>query len=390
MTLPEHKPHQKHTKLEQPDIGFFNRTELAILGTPCGNIKKLAFAITERLSARLKIAYVDADHKSADAAHDADLNTALSHGAYLEYTDKISFQRLDYRQPWTEYEQKVIFGQADLVLVNGNHFAAQAQVVVIDPAKPLDKKLNKLTNVQLLLLQDNVTDIPAFIQAHLPNLSQVPVYKLSEVENITAFVQAFYQKQVPPLHGLVLAGGKSTRMQTDKGLLHYHEQDQRTHVYNLLKNMCAEVYVSCNANQAVELAGNLPYLEDCFLNLGPKGGILTALQSNPNVAWLTVACDLPFLSTETLQYLVENRDSTKMATAFYDPAGKFPEPLLTIWEPRSYPVLLQFLSLGYSCPRKALINSEVSLLHIPDVAELRNINEPEAYKQTLQELKSKN
>jgi molybdopterin-guanine dinucleotide biosynthesis protein A len=389
MTSPDNKAtHQKHAKLARPELGNFGRQELAILGTPCGNIKKLAFALIQNLSESLNIAYVDADHKSADtdAANGADLNTALAHGAGLEYTDKITFQRFDYKQTPSEYEHKTLFQKSDLMLVNGNHFAAQAQIAVIDPAKPLEKKLDKLTNVQLLLLADNVTEIPDFIRTHLPDIEKVPVLRLAEVEHITAFVHDFYKQSIPPLHGLVLAGGKSTRMQTDKGLLHYHKQDQRTHIYHLLENYCREVYVSCNAEQAPTLAGKLPYLQDSFLNLGPKGGILTALQANPNVAWLTVACDLPLLTSETLQYLVSHREPTKMATAFYDPEGKFPEPLLTIWEPRSYVVLLQFLSLGYSCPRKALINSDVCLLHIPDVSELRNVNDPTAYEQTVQDL----
>jgi len=383
--------HQKHAKLERPNIGYFGRTELAILGTPCGNIKNLAFAITQQLSAKLKIAYVDADHKSADseAATGPDLNSALGNGATIDFTDKITFKRIDNIVGWNEYEQKALFRNSDLVLVNGNHFPAQAQVIVIDPAKPLEKKLNKLTNVQLILFSEGVTEVPDFIQNHLANFSDIPVYALNNIQNITAFVQSFYQAAVPPLHGLVLAGGQSTRMQQDKGLLQYHGTDQRTHVHQLLSNFCKEVYVSCNANQAAELTGKLPYLEDCFLNLGPKGGILTALQFNPNAAWLAVACDLPLLSAETLAYLIQHRDPTKMATAFYDSDGKFPEPLLTIWEPRSYPALLQFLSLGYSCPRKALINSEVKLLAIPDVTELRNVNDPTAYEQTVQELVNK-
>ena len=392
MTLHGHKAaHQKHTKLVRPAYGNFGRYELAILGTPCGNIKELAFAITEKLAANLKVAYVDADHKNVDneAVQGADTTAALAHGAYLGYTDKITFQRLDYRQPLNEFEQKTFFQKADLTLVNGNHFPAPAQMIVIDPAKPLEKKLDKLTNVKLILLQANVTEVPAFIQAHLPDFNNIPVYDIQDIEQISAFVNQYYLAQIPPLHGLVLAGGKSTRMQQDKGALQYHGLDQRTHVYHLLQAFCQEVYVSCNAAQVPELEGKLPYLEDQFLNLGPKGGILTALQHNPNAALLAVACDLPLLSSETLQFLVQHRDTTKMATAFYDSEGEFPEPLLTIWEPRSYAALLQFLSLGYSCPRKALINSDVKLLSIPDVAELRNVNDPAAYKQTLQELRVK-
>ncbi|RDC61496.1 NTP transferase domain-containing protein [Adhaeribacter pallidiroseus] len=389
MTTLANKPaHQKHVALSRPALGHFGRTELAILGTPCGNIKKLAFALTEKLAKNLKIAYVDADHKSADAAasNGPDINTALAYGSFLEYTDKITFQRLDYRTNWNEYQQKAFFQATDLILVNGNHFPAQAQIIVIDPAKPLDKKLDKLTNVQLILLQTGVTEVPEFIQTHLASAASVPVYAISETEKITDFVVSFYQQHVPPLNGLVLAGGKSTRMQSDKGLLQYYDQDQRTHVHQLLSAVCVEAFVSCNATQAADLEGKLPYLEDRFLNFGPKGGILTALQHNPNAAWLAVACDLPFLSKETLAYLIQHRDPTKMATAFYDSDDTFPEPLLTIWEPRAFAVLLQFLSLGYSCPRKALINSDVKLLTIPDAGELRNVNDPQAYKEAITEL----
>ncbi|WP_026463173.1 NTP transferase domain-containing protein [Adhaeribacter aquaticus] len=384
------KAHQKHAKIERPNLGYFGRTELAILGTPCGTIKKLAYAITEQLSQRLKIAYVDADHKSADAEaqNGADVNTALAHGAAIEYTDKITFQRYDYRSGFNEFEQKALFQKADLVLVNCNHFLANAQIIVIDPAKPLEKKLDKLTNVQLILLQEGVTEVPAYLKAHFPNMESIPVLSLSDSGNITAFVESYYKKNIPPLNGLVLAGGKSTRMHQDKGLLNYHGQDQRTHVHGLLSAICEKAFVSCNATQKEELEGKLPYLEDKFLDLGPKGGILTALQSNPNAAWLAVACDLPLLSSETLAYLVQHRDPSKMATAFYDSDGKFPEPLLTIWEPRSYATLLQFLSLGYSCPRKALINSDIQLLSIPDTDELRNVNDPEAYEQAIKELKN--
>ncbi|PSR57455.1 molybdenum cofactor guanylyltransferase [Adhaeribacter arboris] len=231
--------------------------------------------------------------------------------------------------------------------------------------------------------------VPDFIQAHLKDTAQIPVYSIEDPENITRSIYSYYLKSIPPLNGLVLAGGKSTRMQSDKGLLRYHEQDQRTHVYHMLRSFCAEVFISCNAAQAVDLEGRLPYLEDRFLNLGPQGGILTALQYNPNAAWLAVACDLPFLSKETLDYLVQHRDPTKMATAFYDSDGKFPEPLLTIWEPRSFPALLQFLSLGYSCPRKALINSDVKLLTIPDTEELRNVNDQQAYNEAITKLQPK-
>ena len=76
-----------------------------------------------------------------------------------------------------------------------------------------------------------------------------------------------------------------------------------------------------------------------------------------------------------------------MATAFRSPVNAFPEPLIAIWEPRSYPVLLQFLAQGYSCPRKVLINSPVELLEAPNPLALKNVNTPEELAEVRERLK---
>jgi molybdopterin-guanine dinucleotide biosynthesis protein A len=113
------------------------------------------------------------------------------------------------------------------------------------------------------------------------------------------------------------------------------------------------------------------------------GAILSAFRQNPNTAWLVVAVDLPLLDKSTLQLLIENRNPSKLATAFNSPVNEFPEPLIAIWEPRAYPVLLQFLAQGYSCPRKALINTDVELLDAPNPEALFNVNTPEERKKLL-------
>jgi molybdenum cofactor guanylyltransferase len=333
---------------------------------------------------------VDADHQGADAeiAVGKPADTALYHGAALEFTDKITFRRLDYRQEFNPFQSRFQYNDQDLVLINGNHFVGKSQIVVVDPAKPLDRKLDRLTDVRLILLRDATTSIPDYLLQHLPNLAQIPVMVLEETNRVEEFVLNFLNDRIPPLQGLVLSGGQSTRMQTDKSSLHYHGKPQREHLHGLLTALCPTVVVSCNQEQAVQLAGQLPVIEDRFLGLGPLGGILSAFQSAPDVAWLTVACDLPYLSAQTLHHLVQHRNPSKMATAFLDPQGAFPEPLITIWEPRSYPVLLQFLAQGYSCPRKALINADVELLQAPDPKELRNVNYPEEHQEAVRELNS--
>jgi len=385
VTSAANKPHQKHAKLARLEAGEFGRNELAIVGTTCDNIRHLAYGIISQLTA-YKIAYADADHKGENA--DRERLSAINNNGYAEYINKIFFTRLDINTQPNPFQKRALLNDCDLVLVNGNHFTASSQVMVLDPAKSLQNKLDKLTNVRLILLKDYTGQIPDYITNHLPHFSAIPVLPFDDTQAIIDFVSDFMQQQIPAVNGLVLSGGLSTRMGNDKSEINYHGTTQRQHVFNLLSSYCKEVFVSCNQEQAQSI-GDLPFIQDSFLGLGPLGGILSAFQQNPNVAWLTVACDLPLLSTAIIQYLISHRNPSKMATAFLDSAGEFPEPLVTIWEPRAYPILLQFLSQGYSCPRKALINSDVAILQAPDAFAFKNVNTTEEYKDVMAILHNK-
>lgn len=181
----------------------------------------------------------------------------------------------------------------------------------------------------------------------------------------------------PAINGLVLAGGKSKRMGSDKGLMQWHGKEQRYYAADLLKNSCEEVFISCRADQEKEIDTHYKTLADTFLNLGPYGGILSALRSDRTKAWLVVACDLPLVDEATIKYLVEERNPKSIATTFESPHDGLPEPLITIWEPQSYGVLLDFLGRGYSCPRKVLIQSDKTILRPPHPGALMNVNMPE-------------
>jgi len=188
------------------------------------------------------------------------------------------------------------------------------------------------------------------------------------------------------LYGLVLAGGKSTRMGRDKGSIHYHGVSQRVFAARLLSEWCQEVFVSCRKEQVPTLEPELRPLVDTFENLGPIGGILTALHFKPDAAWLVVACDLPFLSHDSLRALVEARNTSKVATAYQNPDNQMPEPLIAIYEPQSNLGLLDSVKNGQNCPRKFLLNSDCHLItpETPDV--IANINTPEEHRAALSKL----
>jgi molybdopterin-guanine dinucleotide biosynthesis protein A len=229
----------------------------------------------------------------------------------------------------------------------------------------------------MLLLTENTNDVFDFIKEAIPTWEQLPLYRVDDIENISSFFKKQMQQAKPEINGLVLAGGKSQRMGFDKGAVNWHGTEQRYYMADLLKPFCNNVFISCRADQKNEIDGNYPSLADTFTDLGPYGAILSAFREKPDSAWLVIACDLPLMDENTLQYLVDNRNPSAVATAYQSPANEFPEPLITIWEPKSYPLLLSFLAQGYSCPRKVLINSDVSLVNALNPDALTNVNTPD-------------
>lgn len=179
------------------------------------------------------------------------------------------------------------------------------------------------------------------------------------------------------LYGLVLAGGKSTRMGHDKSVIEWHGKEQRYYMADLLKKFCDEVFISCREEQEDEIDSNYNTITDKVEGKGPIVGIQSAFATHDSVAWLVLACDLPLIDESTLMYLVEHRDKTKVATTYKSPHDGLPEPLISIWEPEGKNALASFREQGYNCPRKVLINSDVAIIDPVNEQALINANTPE-------------
>lgn len=184
----------------------------------------------------------------------------------------------------------------------------------------------------------------------------------------------------PALFGLVLAGGASTRMRTDKAALQYHGQPQLRWAFDLASKVCAESFVSVRPDQRDDATrASFPQIVDRQPGIGPIAGIAAALLEQPKAAWLVLACDLPFLTERTLQHLIAHRDPNKIATAYRSAHDGLPEPLCAIWEPAAREPVLAYIATGKQCPRKFLINSDVALLDLPEQQALDNVNTVEEF-----------
>lgn len=177
------------------------------------------------------------------------------------------------------------------------------------------------------------------------------------------------------INGLILAGGRSSRMNQNKGAISYHEKPQYNYLFELLTPICKAIYTSCKASDKIPTELNpIPDRHDFD---SPLNGILSAFQFDSTCAWLTVPVDMPWIDSFIITYLIKHRDPQKLATCFYDSTGSSPEPLLTIWENHASAKLLTFQKNGGESPREFLKQQEPKIITTPDPKYLTNINSPD-------------
>lgn len=181
-----------------------------------------------------------------------------------------------------------------------------------------------------------------------------------------------------PVWGLVLAGGKSRRMGRDKALLRRGGATQLERAVELLGRHAERVFVSTRPDQADDAERRrFPQIVDRYDEIGPVAGILSALESHPEVSWVVLACDLPNIDDTTIAFLLDHRAESQPFTAFVSSHDGLPEPLCALYRPAALPIVRRFVEAGTICPRKILIRSDTKLLQQPNPAALDNVNTPD-------------
>lgn len=190
-----------------------------------------------------------------------------------------------------------------------------------------------------------------------------------------------------PLYGLLLAGGRSSRMRRDKAALLYHGRSQLETAWELLAAVTDRSWVSVRTEQTDEpLRRRYPQIVDAGDVEGPIAGILAAQRLHPQAAWLVLACDLPRLDVSSLRHLITHRHRGAPATAYRSSHDGLPEPLCAIYEPAAATALAAYAAGGRICPRKFLIEQRATLLEPLAADALDNVNSTAEYWQTMQTL----
>ncbi len=372
--------HRKHAKLKKVAYGIHARHELAVHGAPCEVIADFANILIEKYGDQFRMGYMDADHRSFK--EDTTPLTILK-GATKGILFKQTVEEVVSRTG-NAFDKHIKNDDLDVLLINGNHFKADIQIVIADERKrdSLERHADRLTNVHAVFLPQGVDNVPGWLVRIIPSGQNYSVLK--NEEQLLMWFGSYLRTIRPVLKGLVLTGGKSTRMGEDKSSMNYHGVPQYEYMADMIRPFCQEVFLSVRSDQNID--SKYVKITDRFLDLGPYSGILSAFMTDPEAAWLVIAIDLPLLNIKEVQHLIQNRNSGKVATAFLNSDTGFPDPLCTVWEPRAYQRLLNFLSMGHSCPRKVLINSEIALINPLHQESLRNVNTQDERTEVLKQL----
>ncbi len=147
---------------------------------------------------------------------------------------------------------------------------------------------------------------------------------------------------------IILAGGKSFRMGTDKSLLPFGEKTVLEHIVELTSPFFDEVFVVVETKTKVEnlqLKG-AQIREDLIKNKGPLGGIYTGLSYSNTRANCVFTCDMPFVDPILIEDLMEFWEEPYDAICLEDSNGKL-HPFPGVYDRSCRSLIHLLLDQGY-------------------------------------------
>jgi len=126
----------------------------------------------------------------------------------------------------------------------------------------------------------------------------------------------------------ILAGGKSTRMGTDKAFVEYDGRTLLARALDVARSITSEVRI---VGSTAKFAPFAPVVEDIFRDRGPLGGIHAALRSSPSELNVMLAVDTPFVSWAFLQYLISHAQNVPEAAVVVPRDGEIWQPLCAVY-----------------------------------------------------------
>ncbi|MBV1924786.1 MAG: molybdenum cofactor guanylyltransferase [Flavobacteriaceae bacterium] len=179
--------------------------------------------------------------------------------------------------------------------------------------------------------------------------------------------------------GIILAGGKSSRMGTDKGFLKLNDRLFIEHIIEVLKPYVSElIIVSNNSDYDVF---NLKRVNDLIENAGPLAGVYSGLKASKTKRNIVLSCDIPLINSEVISVLINEKNSTSEIIQI-ESNGKT-MPLIAIYNKSCEAIFEALLNQGERRLRFAVNQCIVKNIALNKQQEqwVSNVNTPEQLKE---------
>jgi molybdenum cofactor guanylyltransferase len=143
----------------------------------------------------------------------------------------------------------------------------------------------------------------------------------------------------------ILAGGKSTRMGTDKAFVTFEGRTLLARALDLARSVTPNVRLVGRPGDAAKFQSDALFVEDIFQGCGPLAGIHAALRATKSEFNVMLAVDVPFVSRELLEFLIFRARSRKAVVTVAEAGGRL-HPLSAVYRPAFAAMAEQELRAG--------------------------------------------
>lgn len=171
----------------------------------------------------------------------------------------------------------------------------------------------------------------------------------------------------------VLCGGKSVRMQAEKGLVLYKGKPFIRWIIEAIMPITSNI-ILVTSNGDYSLVG-LPMIEDIHAEKGPVGGIYTALKHSKTHQNLILSCDIPKINTALLSKLAEKSSINDSPVTFLSD-GKNDYPLIGVYKKIALKTFADAISADKLklCPLVNMISHQKIIVNSDEKSHVQNVN----------------
>lgn len=187
--------------------------------------------------------------------------------------------------------------------------------------------------------------------------------------------------------GYILAGGKSSRMGEDKGLKIFNGKYLVQIVIEQMQAVFHQLVIVSNNSDYQQFG--LEVIEDEIKNIGPAGGIYTALKHSKTDKNFIISCDMPFITAEAITFVLKNSENAEIALPVRN--GQL-EPLFGVYSKNCLPKWKTLIDEDCIKLQKMATHFDLKLIHFSDDFNFseklfENLNTPNEFKNALKNVR---